>query len=506
MEEKKVDPPLSELIKSYINGRRDSKVVNLLKTKLYKDGDGGINKKLITQIEKASNGNIDLDNKLKEIRKVKKSKNETDLFFQLRLYENLLLLAHECLSVNDIEIIVTEYDKKHKEIYREHDFNTWISNAAENAERVSYATHVIKLTHSSINGASCFYDKSTVESNFHITTAHIKKKIVDCAYDDAKFIPYASFLLLSSNGNTLANKLLSNDYSDLKPFSQDNSQLENWVHNFKKAINKTKKNSHYLAKQVYFPVEGGEYHLLSIIPSSSLIQELFERFLKFWSEDAKVRACKDNNKYSPRLCTSFPGKAKLSVTASLKAHLNVSKLNKERDGIINLLSCQPPVWQNRISPPINKKSLFYTEVHDLSHDTVLELQRLLLAIKNNNLSMNNPKRHAHISDLVEKIIEILFQYVSLIHNLRKHAGWSRDAKKLKLSHQLWLDPFRDDEEFQQKRNTMEWQDDICLDFSLWLNNNLKHKQLTLGKPQEAFWQKIMRPRLRAFNAITEVSR
>ena len=507
MEEQKTEQPLSELIKAYIKGRRDDKVVKLLKDKPGKNGEGGINQKLNIKIEKVAKGNIELDNKLKEIIKLIKTKDEADLTFQLKRYDNLLSLAHECDSVDDIESVITEYDKKRREIDCEYDCNTWISWAAEKAEGVSLATHVIKLTHSGISiNASCLYDKSTVQSNSCLTTANVYKPVIDGSCD-AKLQPIVNFLQIKNMSGSLLDQILSNDYRVLEQFANSKEQLENWVSGLKKAIDKPKKNSHYLAKQVYFPVQDGEYHLLANVPSSSLAQDLFERFEKYRSEEAKeIRRCKDKNKYSTGLCTSYPDKARLSVTASPKAHLNVSKLNKERNGIISLLSCKPPVWQSRLKSPVNKSSLFYTEVHYWSRDTVQKLQRLLLAVKINGLSVNNPKVHAHFSAMVEEIIEFLFQYVTSIHNLENQSGWSRDAKRLKLSHQLWLDPFREDEEFQQKRNTMEWQVDICRDFSLWLNSSLKHKQLTLGKPQETFFQKIMRPRLRAFNAITEVTR
>src|SRR5690554_1442503 len=114
MEGHKDDQPLSELVKAYINERRNGKVVKLLKDKPDKNGKGGISQKLISKIENMSKGNIELGNRLKEIRKTKKSKDETDLAFHLKQYGNFLSLAHTCSSVDDIEDIVSEYTKKLK--------------------------------------------------------------------------------------------------------------------------------------------------------------------------------------------------------------------------------------------------------------------------------------------------------------------------------------------------------------------------------------------------------
>ena len=79
-------------------------------------------------------------------------------------------------------------------------------------------------------------------------------------------------------------------------------------------------------------------------------------------------------------------------------------------------------------------------------------------------------------------------------------GWSKNSA-LKEAHQLWLDPYREDEEFQKKRNKKEWYYEIENDFSMWLNKQLEHKKMIPGNQLQRLWKDIFAPR---FHAITEV--
>ena len=476
-------------------GQQKKNITKLLKGKPNKNGVGGINYKLLKKLKNGLSEKAfdDLGQKIKD---------QTALLSEQKKYEMLVSKAEK----HDLNVknIIDEYQKLLKKIEDEHDYNAWLSWAAEKADGVSLATHVIKLTHSGISRASCFYDKGTVQKKSYLTTAHIQKPVID-GTGNAALSPIADLLRLKNRNGTLAEQILADDDSGLAPFAKNREQLGDWISGVKKALDNPQKSSHYLAKQVYFPVADNGYHLLSIVPSSSLCHELFERFQDYWSErQEEARDCKKNKKYSSDLCVRYPNKAALKVTASNPQ--NVSILNGKRKGQWLLLSCQAPVWKSTTKPPVNKRSLFQGEIHYWSLESSKKLQRLLLTVKNKKLSASNPKIHARLSALVEDIIDLVFDYAASIQNLENQAGWSRNAKKLKRSHQFWLDPFRDGDEFQQLRKSVDWQADICRDFSLWLNKRLEHKRLTFGQTHEAFWQKIFKPRLREFNAVMEVKR
>jgi len=112
------------------------------------------------------------------------------------------------------------------------------------------------------------------------------------------------------------------------------------------------------------------------------------------------------------------------------------------------------------------------------------------------------ERKQLIQNHINVIVDSLFDYVTQIHNLTEQAGWSQYSE-LRQSHQFWLDPYRQDDKFQKQRQETNWKNEICQDFSFWLNKQLKHKQLTLGKHQADYWGKLFKPQLREFEAITE---
>ena len=52
--------------------------------------------------------------------------------------------------------------------------HNWINKASQDASSVSFATHVIKLTHSKIDGSS-IYDQISSQKNDILTTSSLKR-------------------------------------------------------------------------------------------------------------------------------------------------------------------------------------------------------------------------------------------------------------------------------------------------------------------------------------------
>lgn len=492
---------MSDVIKNYIIDRQNKKEVILLNLKFKKDKDGGVNKFLIKAVESS----LDYDKKeLNKITEIKKTKEQTHLFFQQEQFNQLKALAKKYFV--DIDDIEDEYKKSLQKIKDDHNFNTWIEANSKNSDKASVATHVAKLTHSS-NKGSCFYDGSNPINTSYLTTAHIKNIEPDGAYEDAKYSPIVSFLLLKYNDLFLYQMLSNEDNSALGKFSNNVQQLNNWVDDFKKALDKPTKSSHSLSKQIYFPIKNKaikdkDYHLLSVLVSSSLSHEIFDRL---GSKEAnqfnkKIREkFKNKEKYTADILTYYPKKAILKITSSM--HQNSSKLNGKRSGRMFLLNSQPPIWQSNIKFPTNRKQIFYGDFQYKVKDITKELRSLIVAIKLNELSIKKPQNWHKLLELTNSIIETLFEYVSLINKLDKKDDWPENTK-LKQSHQLWIDPNR--EEFKELKINTNWQQEICEDFASWLvNDALKHKKLTLGKAQIEVFKDIFKPQLREFNAVVE---
>ncbi len=378
----------------------------------------------------------------------------------------------------------------------------WLADASNKASGVVLdVTHISKLTHSSAK-ASNFNALvfGTQQPKTLLITANLTGKIpIDFAYSTAEYAPIAEFLQLNCAGQMLG-KILCNNPAALKPFAQDDAQLQQWKEQFSLAFNEKNKSSHILAKQVYFPVfPNGEYHLLTPLVSSSLAQVIYDRIWESRRKDTPVNKARSDKIFSSEVASSFHKTAVLKTTQT--NHQNVSNLNGKRSGQLTLLPAIPPQWQTQTKPPIHLKTLFNKQLATRAREPLTELKNLLLAIRANHLSVNLQRKQL-IRTYIMDIAEVVFDYAAQIQSLAQQTGWSRESN-LPIYQQYWLDPLRPDEEFQSARATLDWSLDLVVDFSKWLNRQIKHKQLTLGVVHEKQWQKMFAPLLREFNALTE---
>jgi len=378
----------------------------------------------------------------------------------------------------------------------------WLADAANKTSGVVLeVTHIAKLTHS-----------STKASNFNalafgvqqpqtlLTTVNSVEKLpIDFAYSTAEYAPIAEFLQLDCAGEMLG-KIICYDPSALKSYAEDDTQLQLWQEQFNLTFNEKSKSSHTLAKQVYFPLtpENG-YHLLTPLISSSLAQVIYGRIWEARRKDTPVNKARADKTFNPEAVRTFLGTAILKVTQT--NHQNVSNLNGKRSGQLILLPAIPPQWQTQAKPPIHLKTIFNKQLAAQAKEPLTELKNLLLAVKSNKLSVNLQRKQLireHITDIADAV----FDYAAQIQGLKQH-GWSQTSQ-LPAHQQYWLDPLRPDDDFQTAKTTLDWSSGVAIDFSKWINRQIKHKQLTLGVVHEKQWQKLLMPLLREFNALTEV--
>ena len=482
------DEKLSEFIEKAINlyhGICDS---NELKTKLtaeFKSLKKEVNKSQLSEQDK------------KYFEKIETEKLQSDKFKKnKRLLERLAEIDSE---------ITNKMTKVSEAAGKKFDQNTWISNAANKSNSVSVGmTHIAKLTHSSAKASN--FNALTFgvqQPNALLITANFAGKLpTDFAYTTAEYSPIAEFLQLDCAGEMLG-KILCNNPLALKPYAQDDAQLQQWQEQFSLAFNEKNKSSHILAKQVYFPLlPATDYHLLTPLVSSSLAQIIYERIWATRQKDSLAREARRNKAYSQEIDSLFQQTAILKVTQSSKAHTNVSSLNVKREGQLILFPAIPPQWQTQTKPPIHLKTLFNKHLASQAKEPLTELKNLLLAIKVNKLSVNLQRKQI-IRNHITNIAVVVFDYTVQIQGLKQYTSWSQESQ-LPVHQQYWLDPLRQDEEFQTAKATLDWSSDLVIDFSKWINRHIKHKQLTLGMTHEKQWQKLFTPLLREFNALTEV--
>lgn len=433
-----------------------------------------------------------------DTRKNKKGKNESPLYFQQNRLETLIALENKPEGL-DFCKIKDNYQKKTDDLKNKFEPKKWLTVNSGNASSVSFATHVIKLTHSKIDAPSIF-DCVNEYNNAYLTTSSLKEKVIDGAVAGNQFAPIFQFLELELNGVKLAEQI-SKDKNLFIYFAEDDEELSNrWIQGFRQALDGGKPSTHALAKQIYFPLnvtknckDKTNYHILCNIISSSLAHAIHEKI--FDDGQNPVKKAQGKGSFSPEISLRFLQRSYLSVTAS--NHSNASQLNGKRGGKIHLFSSQPPTWESQLKPPIYQKSLFTGFYNSVIKTEVNYLRDFLLRFGKLDLSIKDPKRMQHLERWVNEIIDEFLFYVGSIQNLP--SGWTNTEDiKLKKAHQYLLDPYRTDEAYQSARRGSNWEAVISADFSRWLNRQLSGKKFTPQKEHTRLWKKFLETPLREF--------
>jgi CRISPR-associated protein Csy1 len=401
-------------------------------------------------------------------------------------------------DLSELESILIDEKQKLEEQFNP---GNWITNAANRSKQRQLVTHALKFSHPYAKGNSVYFPggpqhPENMNSGSIICTVSLTSPDID-SVGNAAALDVTAFLQLSHEKKTLINYIQQGDTAPLEPFALDDTQLKQWMTGFKEILIDDKLRSHTLSKQIYFPIQKDQYHLISPLYPSSLVHAIHQRITDSrFSEKAKIaRKSKREAKYSADTVMDFPDTAIQSFGGTKTQ--NISQLNNSRGGKSFLLSCRPPSWQKHNRPPLGVKTVF-SKNHFGSRvwREILELRRFLESQVGKSSTMDIRGKRG---DMIDKIIDNLIQYSAEIQNFRKYAGWSGDTEcKLPRFQQLWLDPHRSksDNLFKQEREMNNWQTEVADQFAFWLNSRIKSKQLTPGDDEHTQWQKLMESKLR----------
>lgn len=494
---------LSEKIVEYLHNRRDDKEESFLKSKAKKNKqgkvtNGAIIERVIACLKKLGSEEV----QLYDIERLKKSKDQTSLYFQKEKLEKLLELVGDDVTDQELMDLRSEYKTFVIKNTKEHEPINWLNEWSPKAVDISFATHVGKLTHSSSKSSSIL-DATMEKNDSYLTTNHLITLAVDTASSNAASLPIADVLKLSVDNVSVLDLIKSGDDSVFIKFTDNQSTIDNWCDNFKQAFDSNKKQSYFLSKQVYFPVAENQYHLLMPLASSSLIQELHLEHRKRWEEPLDSAFDRQGKKmYSPTIVVRYPNKAYLHVTGS--NHSNASSLNGKRGGRIPLMSSLPPQCDSRLSSYINQSSIFSKRLAFELKEEINELANYLLLLKNKELSINEPKRNAAVFSKLRVINSSLFNYIERINEIENCEGWTANST-LPIEEQLLFEPQREDEGVRAFKINNDWQAKISGKFGRWLNQQLeKNKKLRLAPIQAGLWADCFSIDLKESVAVREV--
>ncbi len=175
--------------------------------------------------------------------------------------------------------------EQRQELEKNYAPRNWLTDAASRAGQISLVTHALKFTHSDAKGSSIFSSGSLEQTTNTLSTSSLSQPAVD-AVGNAAALDVAKLLQLEYEGESLIACLGRDNTVPLAELAENPQQLEQWVTGFKQVLTDKHLSSHTLAKQIYFPIGPGEYHLLSPLFSSSLAHAMHSRISEARFSDA----------------------------------------------------------------------------------------------------------------------------------------------------------------------------------------------------------------------------
>lgn len=347
---------------------------------------------------------------------------------------------------------------------RESSIANWLDSAAKRAPQISLATHVLKFTNSEAAGTNIYSTKSTdrERSCCYVSTRSLKNPRKDFT-GNASAMDVTGLLQLKIGASSLLDLILENDPSPFAKFAESEEQLSAWMTGFQSVKKARVLSSHYLAKQVYFPIENRKYHLLSPIYSSSLAQALSDRIKesKFSEKSKEARQCKKKGQHSDSIVIDYPHLA-IQKFGGTKP-LNVSKLNSERGGKSYLLKSSPPLWRSIEKPPLEEDSFWKTYKYFA--------KKILRKFHKQKEKINNNKDKRHRLNLC--MDELLFLLIEIAVGIQRMPGGWSETSNLPIEQRIWLDA-----NYIEKMNECEdWQEKISKRFARTIERNYEYYSL-----------------------------
>ena len=324
----------------------------------------------------------------------------------------------------------------------------WLRENVENLKRYRVVTHVGKYTHPDVQTVVC--DESQKQCDGYLTTAAVgaaKDVVVD---GGAAYMGLASILVKKmENGRTVLQNFEDDTQlirDDVMSIGVDYEELRQKVLQLERPKTVTKTDS--MLRQVYFPVESREYHLLSLMSSSANMKVLTDAIVE---QNARRKECRD--KKSEIYGADYEDTKDLTrVNFGGAQPQNISGFNG-KGGMYLLASVPPLPPKKKIRLP--QKEVFYElPWSQRRKETFEKLDKLFKNDRN-----NKDIRHA-ITKYVQDIAYNIIFYVSRIRETS--AGWS-EKTSLSLAEKTWLD-----NALREKRNKdTEWTKEISESFGRW---------------------------------------
>lgn len=382
-------------------------------------------------------------------------------------------------------------DEKRQQLVEAYQPQNWIPDAARRVGQIQQITHALKYIHPEAKGTNLNSPGNAAAGESLVGTHTIADQ---CAYDvvgNAAALDVYKFLRLAVNDKTLLSRSLEHDPALQHVFSENNELAMEWMIAFSGLVaSKGEPASHKLAKQIYWPMRDGEYHLLAPLFPTSLVHKVWSsiREDRFSDQAKEARDARKAGKRHPSGYHEYPNVV-IQQFGGTKPQ-NISQLNSERYGENQLLPSCPPNWASEaVKPPLRVDSVF-----DVWFGRRARVRTLTASLRDFLYSLPADKTNIRIRNtrkkIVANIVDELLVFAAELRDLTP--GWSlHEECRLNINEACWLDPFRAevDEAFSAAYLNGGWKDYVHQRFANWLNAQLtkKKKSLHLGENEATQW-------------------
>ncbi len=333
----------------------------------------------------------------------------------------------------------------------------WLPNAAKRAGQLSLVSHPAKFSNPSAK-TTALIANACHEADGLLRTGNVEADLD--VVGNAAALDVHKFLSLKMENGASVLDCLENDSAAIKeqfatcpiPFEDVCQELL--------AIKQNKGDemkTSGLVKQVYFPVQDREYHLLSVMTPSNLMFKMKERIraMHFSEETKEARDAKKTEKHHENGFAEIFGLSVIGYGGTKPQ--NISVLNSQNGGAAYLLPSAPPQLADRkVQPPRNdffRNSLWLNNFKD-------DFQKFhaLLEQDRNNIHIRQ-ERDWLIRSIIYQVADRMWTVRSL------EPGWSGSDNYQQLpGHQkIWLDPIHK----EQRDDVSNWFAAVQKELALW---------------------------------------
>ena len=371
------------------------------------------------------------------------------------LNERKELWLKDCLKKAENDSVISELQGQADDKFS---LKEWLPDAAKRVTQLSMVSHPSKFSHPSAKTSSVIAQAKQINDGY-LRSGNVSYPLDvfgnAAAMDVFKFLslPLTEKLTVldgfERQEESLKTLLVGADL-DFETLSTEFLKI--------KATDTSVKTDH-LVKQVYFPIEQAEYHLLSVLTPSGLITRLKQSIdtIRFSEETKQAKELRRKNEHHE---IGYADIFDLTITAYGGTQpQNVSVLNSQNAGRAYLLSSCPPMLEKR-AIRLPKTDFFAQCLHRKNYqESFIQLHKFM------QLDLNNDDIRTAIRNIIQFVID---QILVLASKTREYSveGWSNQdyyASLPKLQ-RIWLDKIYQTE----REEDHDWRDELSREIARWI--------------------------------------